>query len=72
MKVRHGRYGAFLGCTRYPECKGIVNIPKKGEVAISQENCPLVQLLIAQAIWWRANRALAKLFILVPLFPNAM
>lgn len=31
MKVRHGRYGAFLGCTRYPECKGIVNIPKKGE-----------------------------------------
>jgi len=31
MKVRHGRYGAFLGCTSYPECKGIVNIPKKGE-----------------------------------------
>lgn len=40
MKVRHGRYGAFLGCTRYPDCKGIVNIPKKGEVAISQENLP--------------------------------
>lgn len=33
MKVRHGRFGAFLGCTRYPECKGIVNIPKKGEKA---------------------------------------
>lgn len=31
MKVRHGRFGAFLGCTRYPDCKGIVNIPKKGE-----------------------------------------
>ena len=31
MKIRHGRYGAFLGCTRYPDCKGIVNIPKKGE-----------------------------------------
>jgi len=46
MKVRHGRYGAFLGCTRYPECKGIVNIPKKGETAISQENmpaCPAVE-----------------------------
>lgn len=40
MKVRHGRYGAFLGCLRYPECKGIVNIPKKGEVALSQENLP--------------------------------
>ena len=31
MKVRHGRYGAFLGCTDYPDCKGTVNIPKKGE-----------------------------------------
>ena len=40
MKVRHGRYGAFLGCTRYPECKGIINIPKKGEVAIPQEDLP--------------------------------
>jgi len=40
MKIRHGRYGAFLGCTRYPECKGIINIPKKGEQAISQENLP--------------------------------
>lgn len=39
MKIRHGRYGAFLGCTRYPECKGIVNIPKKGEANIS-ENLP--------------------------------
>lgn len=40
MKVRHGRYGAFLGCTRYPECKGIINIPKKGEIAIPQEDLP--------------------------------
>ncbi len=31
MKLRHGKFGAFLGCTKYPECKGIVNIPKKGE-----------------------------------------
>lgn len=40
MKVRHGRFGAFLGCTNYPECKGIVNIPKKGEAVIAQENMP--------------------------------
>lgn len=40
MKVRHGRFGAFLGCTKYPECKGIVNIPKKGETVISQEDMP--------------------------------
>ncbi|MGC2596031.1 MAG: type I DNA topoisomerase [Rhabdochlamydiaceae bacterium] len=31
MKMRFGRYGPFLGCTRYPECRGIVNIPKKDE-----------------------------------------
>jgi DNA topoisomerase I len=40
MKVRHGRYGPFLGCLRYPECKGIVNIPKKGETPVSTENAP--------------------------------
>lgn len=45
MKLRHGRYGAFLGCSTYPECKGIVNIPKKGEVVIPVEdmpNCPAI------------------------------
>lgn len=40
MKVRHGRFGAFLGCTNYPECKGIINIPKKGEAVIAQEDMP--------------------------------
>ena len=40
MKVRHGRYGAFMGCTKYPECKGIVNIPKKGEEVIRVEDLP--------------------------------
>lgn len=40
MKVRHGRFGAFLGCTNYPTCKGIVNIPKKGEVVIAMEDMP--------------------------------
>lgn len=40
MKLRHGRFGAFLGCTKYPECRGIVNIPKKGEVYIPQSDMP--------------------------------
>lgn len=45
MVVRHGKYGAFLGCSNYPECRGIVNIPKKGEQIVSQEdlpNCPAI------------------------------
>lgn len=41
MKVRHGRFGAFLGCLRYPECKGIINIPKKGETFVSIEEMPV-------------------------------
>jgi DNA topoisomerase-1 len=40
MKLRHGRFGPFLGCARYPECKGIVNIPKKGEIVIPPEDMP--------------------------------
>jgi DNA topoisomerase-1 len=31
MKLRSGRFGMFLGCDRYPECKTIINIPKSKE-----------------------------------------
>jgi DNA topoisomerase-1 len=40
MILRHGRFGAFLGCSKYPECKGIVNIPKKGDVVYKEEDLP--------------------------------
>lgn len=40
MTVRHGRFGPFLGCSKYPECKGIVNIPKKGEKTYRPEDMP--------------------------------
>ena len=40
MKVRHGRFGAFLGCSHYPKCRGIVNIPAKGEEVIPVEDLP--------------------------------
>jgi DNA topoisomerase-1 len=40
MKVRHGRFGSFLGCLKYPECKGIINLPKKGEVYIPEQDMP--------------------------------
>ncbi|MDP1608344.1 MAG: type I DNA topoisomerase [Chlamydiales bacterium] len=41
--LRHGKFGPFLGCSRYPDCKGIINIPKKGEEILKAEdmpNCP--------------------------------
>lgn len=40
MILRHGRFGPFLGCKKYPECKGIVNIPKKGELFLKPEDAP--------------------------------
>lgn len=40
MTLRHGRFGPFLGCSHYPTCKGIVNIPKKGEKTIAAEDLP--------------------------------
>lgn len=40
MKVRYGRYGAFLGCSSYPKCKGIVNIPARGEQAVAAADMP--------------------------------
>lgn len=40
MTLRFGRFGPFLGCSKYPECKGIVNIPKKGERVYSPEELP--------------------------------
>ncbi len=43
MKVRFGRFGAFLGCENYPKCKGIVNVPRKGEaLPLEMPPCPAV------------------------------
>jgi DNA topoisomerase-1 len=41
MKMRFGKFGPFLGCTKYPECRGIVNIPKKDDIpAQNMPTCP--------------------------------
>lgn len=31
MSLRHGRFGPFLGCVNYPKCRGIINLPRRGE-----------------------------------------
>ncbi len=33
MLLREGRYGKFLGCSRYPECKTVVKVTRNGEPA---------------------------------------
>jgi DNA topoisomerase-1 len=43
MKLRFGKFGAFLGCIGYPECRTIVNIPKVGEAAPEESvPCPAI------------------------------
>jgi DNA topoisomerase-1 len=44
MAVKRGRYGQFLGCTGYPECKNIKKMGKDGKVTkqepvLSDETC---------------------------------
>ena len=44
MAVKRGRYGQFLGCTGYPECKNIKKMSKDGKVTpqeavLSDEVC---------------------------------
>ena len=36
MAVKRGRYGQFLGCTGYPECKNIKKIGKEGKAAAQE------------------------------------
>ena len=39
MQVKRGRFGEFLGCTKYPDCKGIKPIEKK-----TGAKCPKCQV----------------------------
>ncbi len=46
MALKRGRFGQFLGCTGYPECRNIRKISKAGKVApapvpIEGETCPV-------------------------------
>src|SRR2546426_353981 len=45
MQLKRGRFGPFLGCTGYPECRNIRKISKAGVVApapvLLDEKCPV-------------------------------
>ncbi|HEX8070627.1 MAG TPA: type I DNA topoisomerase [Pyrinomonadaceae bacterium] len=45
MALKRGRFGQFLGCTGYPECRNIRKISRSGVVAaapvVLDEKCPL-------------------------------
>jgi len=40
MMIRKAKYGRFLGCSQYPDCKNTYNLPDKGEVKASGQIDP--------------------------------
>lgn len=68
MKIRYGRFGTFLGCSRYPECKGIVNIPKKDE--ISEQDLPTCPALGCDGKMVQRRSRFGKLFFSCSNYPD--
>ncbi len=40
LKIRRGRYGKFIACDRYPECKTVFSLPKNGLIKATDKECP--------------------------------
>lgn len=70
MKVRHGKFGTFLGCTGYPECKGIVNIPKKGEAIINEADMPVCPAIDCPGHMTAKKSRFGKIFYSCSTFPE--
>ncbi|PIN76355.1 DNA topoisomerase I [Candidatus Woesearchaeota archaeon CG10_big_fil_rev_8_21_14_0_10_36_11] len=37
LMIRRGKFGRFVGCDKYPECKTIINVPKTGKLKFTGE-----------------------------------
>ena len=49
LMVRKGKFGRFIVCDKYPECKTTANVPNKGQIKFLQEQCehcqfPLIEI----------------------------
>lgn len=40
LRIKKGKYGKFIACDNYPNCKTIFNIPKGAKVSPTSEQCP--------------------------------
>ncbi len=45
MVIRWGRFGKFMACSKYPECKNTRELPKEGDAAAQDEGAPEEELL---------------------------
>ncbi len=39
LMIRKGKFGKFIACTNYPECKNTFNLPKTGLVKVTSDIC---------------------------------
>lgn len=39
LTIKRGRFGRFIGCDKYPDCKTLFNIPKTGQVHFTENLC---------------------------------
>jgi DNA topoisomerase-1 len=39
LKIRHGKFGKFIGCTNYPKCKHIESLNKPGDTGVDCPEC---------------------------------
>lgn len=45
MVIRWGRFGRFMACSKYPDCKNSREIPKEGDAAAQEEGAPAEEQL---------------------------
>ncbi len=38
LRIKRGKFGRFVGCNKYPDCKTILNIPKTGKIEYKETN----------------------------------
>jgi DNA topoisomerase-1 len=56
MEVKHGRFGAFLGCSNYPECKNIKRIENSSGVTCPKCNKgEIVERKGRRGVFWACN-----------------
>ncbi len=39
LSIRKGKFGRFVACNGYPDCKTTFNLPRKGTVSPAEKNC---------------------------------
>ncbi|MBU0459256.1 MAG: DNA topoisomerase I, partial [Nanoarchaeota archaeon] len=56
LSIRRGKFGRFVACDKYPECKTTANIPKTGKIKYLHKQCEHCQFPIVEAGVGRQTR----------------